>query len=293
MACTSPLHGYRAPGGQIVTNRKSGWIDRPVTVSCGRCTSCRLRRASDWAVRCVHEASLHERNCFITLTYDDEHVPHDFGLDVSHWQKFAKRLRKRFGPFRFFHAGEYGDRYLRPHYHAVLFGLDFRHDQVLYKQKREYAWYTSPSLAEVWGQGNVLLGEMNYLTAAYCARYTMKKIGGPRAESHYERVDTETGEVFNVRPEYCTMSRRPGIGSGWLEKYKEDVYPDDFVVDKGRKFRVPEFYDRKMEEMDPAFIAGVKSARIRRAKENPMSPDRLYARRKIVDSQQALVSREL
>lgn len=274
-------------------NRAKGYSDRPVTVACGQCASCRLKRAQSWALRCVHEASEHEKNCFVTLTYDQAHVPFDGGLHVRDWQLFAKRLRKRVGSFRFFHVGEYGEMNLRPHYHALLFGIDFREDSSLFVRRKGYDIRVSPTLSTTWGLGFATVGDLTFESAAYCARYAMKKITGPRAEEHYRRIDVETGEEFNVRPEYVTMSRRPGIGSDWFRKYGDEVFPDDFVVHNGKKFPVPRFYDRELERMDPAFMEGVRRARLKRAQVFDASPDRLAARERLVDQKLGETRREV
>ncbi len=284
MTCIRPLRGFRAPGGQLKFTRNGAWVDRPVSVSCGQCTGCRLERSKQWALRCIHEAKFHERNSFITLTYDNEHVPKDGSVDVSHWQKFAKRLRKRVGPFRFLHCGEYGEKSFRPHYHACIFGLDFVEDQVLFKQEEGHAIFTSALLTEVWGQGFTTHGALNFQSAAYVARYVMKKMTGSSAADEYRRIDSETGEEFFVRPPYVTMSRRPGIAKAWFDKYHQEVYPDDFVVEGGRKNRPPKFYDRLLEAQDPKAFAKVRASRIRKGVENEenTTPDRLGAREVIL-----------
>lgn len=276
-------------------SRKGAWVDRPVTVSCGQCTSCRLERSRAWALRCVHEAQLHERNCFVTLTYDPAHLPFNGSLDVTHWQLFAKRLRKNVGPFRFLHCGEYGDANLRPHYHACIFGLDFRDDSSVFQEKADYEVRISPTLTDTWGMGFCTVGNLTMQSAAYVARYVMKKVGGPSAEAHYTRVDTETGEEFVVKREYVTMSRRPGLGARWFEKFHSDVYPDDFCVEGGKKFRPPVFYDRLMEGVDPAFMAGVKRKRIERAAlhVDDQTTDRLLVREKCVDARMSVFSRDV
>jgi hypothetical protein len=132
VTCYKPLLGYRAAERNeqgkrpLVFNPSQGLVDMPIKVACGQCIGCRLERSRQWAIRCVHEASLHEHNSFITLTYNDENLPADGSLDVRHWQLFMKRLRKRHGSgIRYFHCGEYGSKHRRPHYHACLFGLDF------------------------------------------------------------------------------------------------------------------------------------------------------------------------
>jgi hypothetical protein len=101
MPCTSPIRGYRAPGGQIKFSRAGAWVDRPMTVRCGQCIDCKLKRTYDWALRCMHEASLYEQNCMITLTYNDESLPKDMGLDLYAHQLFFKRFRKKFSEKKF------------------------------------------------------------------------------------------------------------------------------------------------------------------------------------------------
>ena len=120
---------------------------------CGQCIGCRLEYSRQWAIRCMHEASLYEDNCFITLTYDQDHLPHDRSLNKSHFQKFMKRLRKRFGGgIRFYHCGEYGERTRRPHYHACIFNFDFS-DKKLFKIVNNHRLYTSEQLEELWPFG--------------------------------------------------------------------------------------------------------------------------------------------
>lgn len=223
-------------------------------VSCGRCVGCRAEYARQWAIRVVHESQMHESNCFVTLTYDDSHLPVNGSVDVRCFQLFAKRLRKRVGAFRYFACGEYGGLNFRPHYHACLFGVDWPDKVLLRSTGRGDRLYTSPLLASVWGQGLVSSGELSYESAAYVARYVMKKATGPLASKRYSRVD-ELGEVFQVKPEFCVMSRggrggKGGIGSSWFDKFRSDVYPHDEVVYRGRRFRPPRFYDKKLSDAE-------------------------------------------
>lgn len=224
-------------------------------------------RSQQWALRCVHEASLYEENSFVTLTYDDAHLPAGRSLDVRDWQLFAKRFRKARGPFRFFLAGEYGDQLGRPHFHALMFGVGFD-DQVLVKRnERGEPIYRSLELESIWKKGAAPFGAVTYESAAYVARYACKKVTGEKAAEHYELVDPLTGEVFQRRPEFATMSRggrtgRGGIGQGWFEKYGGDVFPADSVVHDGRHHRPPRFYE---ERLDPEVLAPIKARRVRAA----------------------------
>lgn len=193
----------------------------------------------------MHEASTHEFNCFVTLTYDEEHLPRDRSLDKSHFQKFMKRLRKTYDhiPIRFYHCGEYGDpaNGRRPHYHACLFGIQFE-DRIGYrKTDQDHILYRSASLQRIWGKGFCTVGDLTFESAAYVARYVTKKVSGDKAQEHYG----------DLTPEYATMSRRPGIGHSWYLKNGADVFPDDFVVMNGARCKPPKYYLRLLEQEDP------------------------------------------
>lgn len=204
-------------------------------------------------------------NSFLTLTYSPQQLPKDLSLDVTHWQKFAKRLRKAKGPFRFFHVGEYGDVHLRPHYHALVFGIDFHEDRKVFKRKADGVnLYSSPTLDKLWGLGHASIGVVNSTTAAYVAHYCTKKLRGELGLEQTRRFNPSTGEEWYVRPEYCTMSRRPnGLGAGWLERFRSDVYPSDEIVEDGRRHPVPRYYDSLLERWDPGAFADTKAKRSR------------------------------
>ena len=216
MPCYHPIRGYRSKDvnpstgrRSIVFNKKNGYEDRPVDIRCGQCIGCRLDRSKEWAVRCWHEASLYDENCFITLTYRNEDLPHPPSVDVRAFQLFMKRLRKKYAPkkIRFFHCGEYGDDNNRPHYHAILFNHDFG-DKVLWRKSSSGdPLYTSSELAELWPFGFSSIGQASYQSAAYVARYIMKKVTGEPAETHYDWVDPVTGEIHGLRPEYVKIGR--------------------------------------------------------------------------------------
>lgn len=234
MVCYHPVTGYRSPSGQIVASRKAGYSDREVTRACGGCVGCRLEYSRRWAVRIAHEASLYDSNVFLTLTYRDEDLPENASLRVRDWQLFMKRLKKRSGgrSIRFFHCGEYGETTHRPHYHAILFNYDFNDRKFLKQTETGHTIDTSADLDEIWKLGDCYIGSVTFESAAYCARYVMKKLTGQRKSEYGSR-----------EPEYATQSRNPGVGKPWLEKWKTDVFPNDFVVINGQKQRVPAYYD--------------------------------------------------
>lgn len=245
----------------VFSPRDSFDPDSEVKLPCGRCIGCRLERSRQWAIRCVHEASLYERNCFITLTFAPEHLPKSGSLDKRDFQLFMKRLRKRFGSgVRYFHCGEYGEKMGRPHYHACLFNFDFA-DRELWSVRDGVRLFTSEILSSLWPFGFSTIGDVTFESAAYVARYVTKKITGPVAEDHYWRYDQKTGECYDLQPEYITMSRRPGIGRPWIEKYQSDVYPHDRVVLRGRELRPPKFYDSIFELASPEEMEQVKFSR--------------------------------
>ena len=271
MPCFYPIKGFRAPGGEVRFSRSGAYRDLPITVSCGNCWGCRLERSRQWAVRCVNEAQMHERNCFITLTYDEKHLPPDRSLQVSDWQDFAKRTRKKIGKFRYMHCGEYGEKNGRPHYHASIFGWDLRESWELFETTDAGdSLYTSPILTELWPNGLHAIGELTFESAAYVARYIMKKITGDKAFVRYgEEVDQETGEVrLRLHPEYTTMSRKPGIGKSWIDKYMDDVYPSDEVIVNGRSCPPPKYYDQQYEKINPKGFAAVRANRVARGESN-------------------------
>lgn len=242
MVCYHPIQGYRAPGGQVAFTKRQGYVDRPITIPCGQCTGCRLEKSRQWAMRIMHEASLYDQNVFLTLTYRDEELPEHHSLNVRHWQLFMKRLKKRYGgrKIRFYHCGEYGETTHRPHYHAILFGMDFEDKKVLKQTDIGHFIYTSEKLDQIWGHGDCYIGSVTFESAAYCGRYCMKKLTGSRASEYGSR-----------EPEYSTQSRNPGIGKPWLEKWKTDVYPNDYCVMNGKRVKVPKYYDRFVEDEAP------------------------------------------
>ena len=276
MPCYHPITGYRSrvvnPSGKrsIVFNPRDGYTDLPVTVPCGQCIGCRLERSRQWAIRCVHEASLHDENCFVTLTFDDAHLDPEGSLRKEDFQKFMKRLRRKRGAVRYFHCGEYGDLNNRPHHHACLFGINFP-DREMWSTNNGVPMFVSEELSELWPFGYATIGEVTFESAAYVARYIMKKQTGKEAQAYYgSRI-----------PPYNTMSRRPGIGSDWIDRYQGDVYPGDFVVIRNDVIcKPPKFYDTRLDLTDPLQFRAIKRGRVedasRRAADNTL--DRLAAR---------------
>lgn len=287
MACFHPIKGNRGPDGTVTFSRSGPhWIDKPITVACGQCIGCRVEKTRQWAVRSMHESQMHEKNCFITLTYSDAHLPPDETLVLDHWKNFAKKFRRDIGPFRYVHCGEYGELNHRPHYHASIFGHDFSSDREHYRTTpRGDQLYTSPTLDKLWGKGICVIGELTFETAGYVAGYIMKKITGDAGARYYNTIDYSTGEVLAERkPPYITMSRRPGIGAGWIEKYTADVYPRDEVVINGAKMRPPKFYDNYLDQAQPEVLKQIKGRRAAAGSihEDNNTPERLAVRKEVL-----------
>ncbi len=296
MPCYHPITAWHSatPGVGLTFKRRdsTGQVQK---LPCGQCRGCRLERSRQWAMRCVHEASLYDNNCFITLTYNPESLPADQSLNKKHFQDFMKRLRKKYpdSPIRYYHCGEYGEDLGRPHYHACLFNFDFE-DKVFFKKINDLPVYTSEILEKVWQKkGFCLIGTVTFESAAYVARYIMKKVNGPRQAEHYERIDQDTGEIFFLQPEYTTMSRRPGIAKEWYSQFKTDVFPDDFVVLRGKTMKPPRYYDSIYRIEDPEEYEKLKESRKKQFKKHAWNntPDRLAVREKCQMARTKLLKR--
>jgi len=259
MTCYHPLRAWRVRGGHtknhtwpITFTFSEGLKDKEVIVPCGQCIGCRLDRSRAWAIRCVLEQSQHEHSEFLTLTYDDEHLPEDSSLQKKDVQLFIKRLRRNF-KLRYYMCGEYGDKMERPHYHLCLFGIEFLDKVPLPArfQKAGYVIYESPTITSLWDKGLHSIGELNFESAAYVARYVVKKIRGPEAENHYGKRE----------PEFALMSRRPGIGRSWFEEYAEDTFKAGKIITQNLTCKVPKYYDDIVKAKNPKLYKEIKEAR--------------------------------
>lgn len=239
---------------------------------CGSCMQCRLSQSRNWAVRCQHEQQMHSAGgIFLTLTYAPENLPADRSLDKTAVPKFIASLRRDIGvPIKYYHCGEYGDKLSRPHYHCLIFGWRPPANDVQKIRRGTFPLYTSSIIEEHWPLGYAPFGELTFESAAYTARYATKKVTGKKAAAHYQRIDPDTGEVFQVIPEYATMSNRGGIGRSWLEKYFSEVYPADSVLVNGHLVQPPRFYDKICEKLDPKLFQEVKFNRLQKYKDKPI-----------------------
>lgn len=217
-------------------------------------------------MRCNHEASLYPVNSFVTLTYGEAHLPEDQCLNHEHFQLFMKRLRKKF-PSRFFMCGEYGGLNGRPHYHAILFGVQFDDRYYWRRSKSGFVCHRSAMLESLWKLGNCEIGSVTPASAAYIASYGLVQREGRWIRTVSGRVNADTGEFFPRVPEYMRCSLKPGIGARWYEKFSSDVHVGDYVVlPDGQQRRVPRYYDKLLEASDPEALRQLKIDRRDRAK---------------------------
>lgn len=270
MACYHPLPAFRTDHGEI-----SLWKEvpdsSPLRLPCGGCIGCRTAQARAWALRCQLELQQHSKAAFATLTYDDEHLP--VTLSKRHLQLFIKRARKALGRarcLRFFASGEYGETTHRPHYHALLYGLDTRDAELVF---------------QMWKAGYTSLSDVTPGRIAYCAGYTSKKIGF-RAEAG-SRTDYTTGELYEWQPPFIQMSRRPGIG-GEARQYTNSWRL--YAISNGKQMPVPTFlhnaWKNQATTLEVEDLEYEKSKL--RAKSSDLSEKRLKAGELIAIAKQSL-----
>lgn len=348
MPCFKPIAAVQPfPGAQpllygpVKTHGHLRPIHGRIDLPCNDCIGCFRRTSLEWACRCVHEAQMHRYNAYITLTYDDEHLPENNSLQHRDYVLFMKALRNQIArhnqnlllsppPLRgaraggksklktilsnylqenindasgapqkavahllpseikFYMAGEYGELYGRPHYHSLLFGVDFADKTYLGKTKAGEKIYRSYTLEKLWPYGYSSIGAVTFNSAAYISRYIMKKRRGDGNTENYEILDLETGEIYIKKKEYNCMSRAEGIGKAWLEEFKPDVYTRDRVITKtGRELRPPRYYDKLYKKMDAAHLEHLKHAREleARAQKEHHTPERLAVQETVAKAQ--------
>ncbi|AXL15538.1 replication initiator protein [Microviridae sp.] len=257
MPCYRPIVAWRTnyvnpdtEKRQITFNRKNGFEDMELALPCGKCEACLKKRVDMWALRCMHEAQQHDENCFITLTYSDDNLPKNNSLLHRDFQLFMKRLRKHFKgkSIRYFMCGEYGGLTFRPHYHALLFGVDFN-DKKQCAQSGSVISYSSSTLDRLWRVGLTDLGNVHYGTAKYCAKYSLKALQD-------ESVDYE---LLGIVPEYQRMSN--GIGSIHADKYSSEIGLHDNLIVNGFKNPVPRYYENFI---GPSTLQDMKDNRVKK-----------------------------
>lgn len=298
MGCNYPVRAYRLHSGEVTFFVKAGWdIREDLLIPCGQCVGCKMDKSKEWAIRCMNEASLYEENCFITLTYNDQNLPDMESLDYRDFQLFMKRLRKHYKgkKIRFYMSGEYGEKGNRPHFHACLFNHNFEDRKILKRTGSGSTLYDSEILNSLWKKGLASIGDVTFESAAYVAKYIMKKVNGKGSELNYAYSDPETGEILYREKEMSKMSLKPGIGSRWFEKWKSDVFPQDHCIVRGKEKKPPKYYYKKLKEQDPDLYEVVKWQRTEKAKKHAKdnTEDRLLVKEKCLEARIKLKRGEL
>ena len=174
-------------------------------------------------------------------------------------------------------CGEYGEEKLRPHYHALLFGVDFP-DRKFKCTRNGIPVFNSALLTKVWGRGRTEIGTVTSKSAGYVARYTIQK--QEEDDRHLERINEQTGEIYRVQKPFNNSSNRHGLGYDWYQKYKSDVFPDDFVLDEKKNQQpTPGYYRVLLQRENPKLAEKLRKKRVEKAVNNPNNEaDRLSVR---------------
>lgn len=317
----------RVRNGAIILSRKEYELfltkyhkseDNFQQIPCGQCSACRLEYSRQWAIRCMLESTYHNHCWFVTCTYDDAYLPNSFQLDLPTGElltnekgdllrclepddatKFLKRLRitaERKGlreddknDIRYFYCGEYGEKFKRPHFHFLFFGLNIPDLKPLYV-KRGNRFFESAWLNKLWGKGFVVIGELTFETCAYTARYVMKKLKGKKRKELMEnrrqfKFDENTMEL-SYRDEFCRMSRRPGLARCYFDEHKDDMYNTDSLYVKTSKglmsVKPCRYYDSLYDVVEPEKMAEIKQ---QRKKVGKASTESRRARSSLTDEQ--------
>lgn len=234
--------------------------DNVMFLPCGTCLECRAERARQWSIRCCLESLNYKDICFITLTYNNEHLPKNGSLCKRDFQNFMKRLRFKYGDgIRFFACGEYGMNPLksskpRPHYHAIIYNY-FPKDAVKFcNGPHGGSIYKSKELSEIWNKGFTEVGDFSINSAGYVARYCTKKYG---KQLDYKRL--------KLTPEFVLMSRKPGLAESYFNSNKDFIYKYDRLFTKFGVFHNLKYFDKKMEQLNPELLDQIKKLRIENA----------------------------
>lgn len=237
-------------------DQSTGEVIQAFPIGCGKCLECIQLHKIQWVHRIMDEASLYDRNTVVTLTYA-EGESEKLDLCRSDFQKFMKRLRRRYGKIRYYMCGEYGSKGKRPHYHAVLFGFDFNDKYLFKKSKKGTDVYRSPSLESLWTLGFSSITTVAPESLEYLTKDFQKLLP----------LNDQRTLPFNG------MSLKPGIGAGALslrslqsgkiyhngkysglpryyKKLFERYYPDEFIRYQNEFYPIFKNIEKLKEEED-------------------------------------------
>jgi hypothetical protein len=181
-----------------------------VNYPCRKCLPCMITRRQEWTARLLLEMQVTLNTYYVTLTYDDDHLPPLASLRRKDLRDFLKRLRKNTkSKLRYFAAGEYGDKKGRPHYHILLFSNDELQVDIGYCKERRKVCSISGDFHKAWSLNGDSFGLVDVVpglnrddgkrVAAYVAGYVLKKIGQEKC-------------LPGKEPEFQVMSKKPGLG---------------------------------------------------------------------------------
>lgn len=217
---------------------------------------------------------MHDENTFITLTYNKDHLPKNQSLDHSDFQKFIRSLRQKTGKkISYYMCGEYGENFGRPHFHALIFGYKFP-DEKLWTIRQKNPVHRSALLEKLWQKGFSETGTVTFQSAAYVARYIIKKQSKDVARSQLAIVDPDTGEMYERRQEYTKMSLKPAIGLSFYIKNKTDIFPlDKIILSEGKEYSVPKYYRELLKLENPDLAKALAKIRYQKATKKPKPED--------------------
>ena len=286
MTCFDPMKMFVAAVPHPATGKR-GLTCNPIKalnshvakrIPCGRCNGCRVDKRKQLAIRVMHECKMHSFNYFITLTQSMEARPRSNSLAKRDLQLFHKRMRSHYGicpPHRilkFFACGEYGEHQDNPHYHSIVMSdVELFTDKVFWKKTEDGPVWKSAELEKLWPNGICEITSTSFGTAAYVAGYALKKMLSDDDPS-LVRISPVDGQWHTVEPEFATMSRRPGLGSTWFDKYQADAFPSDFLVVGRNKVKPPKYYLDKLKTRGVVDAAHARPGHVLRDQGNEASP---------------------
>ena len=268
---------------EVIAALPDGHYRKRELIPCGKCIGCRLENSKNKATQACYEAEEHKENWFLTITYDDDHLPEaepaineETGeemdpnpggtLKPADLTNFMKKLRSYYERkynhkgIRFMACGEYGSTTGRAHYHTICFNLPILPKNMSFwkfNENHETLW-RCPELEKIWGKGMIVAGDVNWSTCAYVGRYITKKVGMPADKQHYKNL--------GIEPEFYRASNRPGIGKTYYEKHKEEIYKKDSMIVKKygggtMKVKPPKYYDKLYDIENPERMEEIKKQR--------------------------------
>lgn len=294
--CTRPTKAFENPEGGRPIFGFEGERDglKPIDLPCGKCPECCKNYYTDWATRGSRELARWDSSLFVTLTYSDEHLPSGGSLDKAEIQRFLKRVKKHFGstksnPIRQIYCGEYGTQATRrPHYHAILFNLDFKDRKFHRYSDQGNKIYTSATLNRLWPKGFAEFGDAEPGSIAYVFKYILKKKS--RKEKKKPNYIERDGIQYKVAHEFIESSRNPGIGAHMRQS---NSIKKGFLTVNGVKKKLPKYYLEHLRKHDPKTYDQISNMKFDFMNAQPIESalrkeQKEYAQKKLTDTKKKL-----